>query len=98
MGVAATARCKNAGMALRPTIATPPCFKKYRRENLMCDSFCSNSNKTSTQHRNLGALTSLKFRSAEDQSGYYSKVNFFYWIIELGLQDLWAVQLLLQRL
>jgi hypothetical protein len=34
IGVAATARCKNAGIALRPTMATPPCFKKYRRENL----------------------------------------------------------------
>jgi len=28
MGVAAKARCKNAGIALRPTMATPPCFKK----------------------------------------------------------------------
>ena len=34
LGVAAAARCKNAGIALRPTIATPPCFRKYRRENL----------------------------------------------------------------
>jgi hypothetical protein len=33
IGVAATARCRNAGIALSPTMATPPCFKKYRREN-----------------------------------------------------------------
>jgi hypothetical protein len=32
IGVAAAARCKNAGIALSPTIAIPPCFKKYRRE------------------------------------------------------------------
>jgi hypothetical protein len=35
MGVAATARCKNAGIMLMPTMATPPCFKKYRREKFV---------------------------------------------------------------
>jgi hypothetical protein len=34
IGVDAAARCKNAGIALIPTSATPPRFKKYRRENL----------------------------------------------------------------
>ena len=99
IGVAATARCKNAGMALRPTMATPPCFKKYRRENLISDSFLMT---TATQHRlrnqNRGWLASLKFWSAQHQSGHYSKVHLFYRIIELGLQDLRTVQLLLQRL
>jgi hypothetical protein len=103
MGVAATARCKNAGMALRPTMATPPCFKKYRRENLMCCSFClqpSIESGTDRHQLNIKSkfkleLASLKFRSAEDQAGNYSKVNLFYWIVELGLQDLRAVQLLL---
>jgi hypothetical protein len=32
-GLAAIARCKKAGMVLSPTMAMPPCFKKYRREN-----------------------------------------------------------------
>jgi len=60
---------------------------------------------TATEHHPLNfnarfklRLASLKFWSAEDQTGDYSKVNFFYGIIELGLQDLGAVQLLLQRL
>jgi hypothetical protein len=48
-GVAATARCKNAGMALNPTIAIPPCFKKYRRENLI--------GRTPSQHRSLIACS-----------------------------------------
>jgi hypothetical protein len=34
IAVAAAARCKNAGIALIPTSAIPPCFRKYRRENL----------------------------------------------------------------
>jgi len=32
-GVEAIARCRNAGTVLSPTMAMPPCFMKYRREN-----------------------------------------------------------------
>jgi hypothetical protein len=35
MGVAATARCRNAGMVLMPIMATPPLFRKMRRETFM---------------------------------------------------------------
>src|SRR5580704_18840322 len=44
-GEAATARCKNAGIALIPTIAIPPCFRKYRRENF--------NGRRPSQHRSL---------------------------------------------
>src|ERR1700676_1905189 len=44
-GVAAMARCRNAGIALNPTIAIPPCFRKYRRENF--------KGRTPSQHRSL---------------------------------------------
>jgi hypothetical protein len=51
-GVAAMARCRNAGIALNPTIAIPPCFRKYRRENF--------KGRTPSQHRSL-ITTSLLF-------------------------------------
>jgi hypothetical protein len=53
-----------------------------------------NGNSISTRHQteaNKARLASLKFWSAENQSGHYSEVNLFYRIIELGLQNLRAV-------
>ena len=35
IGVAATARCRNAGIVLMPIMATPPLFRKMRRETFM---------------------------------------------------------------
>jgi hypothetical protein len=35
MGVAATARCKNAGIVLIPIMATPPLFRNTRRETFI---------------------------------------------------------------
>ena len=35
MGVAATARCRNAGIVLMPIMATPPLFRKMRRETFI---------------------------------------------------------------
>ena len=35
IGVAATARCRKAGMVLMPIMATPPLFRKMRRETFM---------------------------------------------------------------
>src|SRR5580700_4838104 len=90
-GVAAIARCRNAGIALNPTIAIPPCFRKYRRENF--------KGRTPWQHRSLMKtslllvltyrvfflrlffrafdcqLPSLKFRSAQHQARDYSQVH-----------------------
>src|SRR5579864_5058024 len=38
MGVAATARCRNAGMVLMPIMATPPLFTNTRLETFMAYS------------------------------------------------------------
>src|SRR5439155_24085554 len=77
-------------MALRPAIATPPCFKKYRRENLR--------SLTPSQHLYFmvtsPALASLKFRGAKHQGGVEAQINMLAQIIELGLQD-WRVSELL---
>src|ERR1700730_18501748 len=35
IGVAATARCRNAGIVLMPIMATPPLFRKIRRETFI---------------------------------------------------------------
>src|SRR6266576_4706349 len=81
-------------MALRPTIATPPCFKKYRRENLR--------SLTPSQHLYFMAtspalLASLKFRGAQHQPGDDAQIHLLARIIKLGLQDLRVIELLFER-
>src|ERR1700730_9276072 len=101
MGVAATARCRNAGIALNPTIAIPPCFKKYRRENFNA--------RTPSQQRSLisaspsllnfqrplrhARLLPLKLRRAQHPGGESSQYCELPRIIQLGLHSLRIVEL-----
>src|SRR5438309_1785370 len=73
-------------------IATPPCFKKYRRENLR--------SLTPSQHLYFmvtsPALASLKFRGAQHQPGDDAQIHLLARIIKLGLQDLRVIELLFE--
>src|SRR2546428_14034259 len=91
IGVAATARCKNAGMALRPTMAIPPCFKKYLRENLKprtpSQHSCFISDSSLLRFLNLNyqlstSLPSLKFRRAQYEPRNHTQIHAFDGIVQ----------------
>src|SRR5438552_318846 len=59
LGVAATARVRKEGSALKPSIASPPCFKKNRRVESIVNY----------------SLTPLELGRAERQACYHARVH-----------------------
>src|ERR1019366_8136868 len=102
MGVAATARCKNAGIVLMPIIATPPLFRKTRRETfiffLPCYSLFQGHGFSSLRCTCRGAIpsSSLELRRAEDQPGDHRGIHLLYRVVQARLENLRIVQLLFE--
>src|SRR5208282_4382370 len=86
---ASSARVRNDGMALNPSMATPPPFRKYRRVIVIVVLLV-----LSILPR---PLPPLKFRRPQHQPRDHPRINVFHWVVEHGLEDLRVVELLFQH-
>src|SRR5271165_4378427 len=95
-------------MVLNPTSPIPPCFRKYRRENLVALTpsqhwlfmFPSLQLIAVFQFRFSNfcfrLLSSLKLRCSQHQSRHHSQIHVLYRVIQFRLHHLRVLQLLLQ--
>src|SRR5271167_4767120 len=80
---ASSARVRNDGMALNPSMATPPPFRKYRRVIVIVVLLVR------PVLRRL--LPPLKFRRPQHQSRDHPCVDILHRVVEHSLEDMWVV-------
>src|SRR5216684_2126160 len=95
-GVAAMARRKNAGIVLKPTMATPPLFRNIRRETFIV-VLLPVLPRASARSNTHSLLAPLEFRRAQNQTSHHTYIDLFHGIIQPCAENLRIVQLLFKN-